>query len=248
MNQKIYDRILQNFSKFFINLIKYFLQFFITLSTFSFSLLLVHVEHVRRKRILVIDNKIRSGCLLIPSSWRSGASTSWRSIISARASAATASSTATSESFGWTSSATSASSIQFPAQFTWDWLQMHEVTEGSFLTSTKFVLTATSFTKIGDWGKFGIYGFSVEPTIVQILHTTFRILFLVELDVDVANHVFSNVITDVHLFNFAIFVIDFIKNFLKKIVKELLLLIVLLTNLKNIVINNKQRIRTRILI
>lgn len=55
---------------------------------------------------------------------------------------------------------------KLPSKFTWNWFQMHEITESRSRTFTHFVLATTGFTEIGNRRQFSVNWTTTEPSIV----------------------------------------------------------------------------------
>jgi len=99
---------------------------------------------------------------------------------------------------------------------------MHEVAESRPSTFAHLVLTATGLPKVSHGRQFGINGSSVEPSVVEIIHSLLSIFFGSKLDVDIAHEMVSKVIAYIHLLNLSILVLQLDKDILKKVVKVFL--------------------------
>merc|ERR1712044_120964 len=84
------------------------------------------------------------------------------------------------------------------------------------------ILTATGFTKIGNWTQFSINRSTTKPSIVQFSNSTSSILFSAKFDVNVAHQMVTEIIANIHLFNFAVLVLGFNKYIFKEVVVMLL--------------------------
>ncbi|TKR92948.1 hypothetical protein L596_007497 [Steinernema carpocapsae] len=109
---------------------------------------------------------------------------------------------------------------------------MHEVAEGALAATSQFVLTAASFAEVGDRRELGVNRLAVEPAVLQGLHTAFGVVFAGELHVNVADHVFSNVVAHVHLLNLAVLLVQFGEDLLEEVVEVILFLFVVLADLR----------------
>ena len=127
--------------------------------------------------------------------------------------------------------------VQLRPQLSTDWLQMHEITEARPRAFSGLVLSelqpsvdkyrteghhpslpAASFSEVGDWCELGVDGPPTEPTVVQILHGLVGVLLLLELDVDIADQMISQVVTDVHLLHWAVFVLTFYEHVFEEVI------------------------------
>ena len=79
-------------------------------------------------------------------------------------------------------------------------------------------LPAASFSEVGDWCELGVDGPPTEPTVVQILHGLVGVLLLLELDVDIADQMISQVVTDIHLLHWAVFVLTFYEHVFEEVI------------------------------
>jgi len=100
---------------------------------------------------------------------------------------------------------------------------MHEVAESSACALSHLVLAATGFAEIGDGRQLAINGQSVVPAVVQIRHCLGSVLFLSELHVHIADQMIAQVIADVHLLHFSVFVLHFEEDVFEKVIVVLLL-------------------------
>jgi len=100
---------------------------------------------------------------------------------------------------------------------------MHEVAEPASRAFAHFILPATGFSEVGDWRKFGVNGQSIVPPVVQICHGFGSVFFLAELDVHVAHQMIAQIVADVHLLHFSVFVFHFEEDIFEKVIVVLLL-------------------------
>lgn len=63
-------------------------------------------------------------------------------------------------------------------------------------------LTTTSLSEVSDWTQFGKNGPTTKPSVVQVFDSLFRILFAMKLDIDIADQMIAQVVTNIHLLNF----------------------------------------------
>lgn len=108
--------------------------------------------------------------------------------------------------------------IQIPSQLPRDWLQVHKVAEAGAGALAHLVLPAACLTKIGDGRQLGIYWSTAEPAVVQIVRCLLGISLVPELDVNVTHEVVTQIIANVHLFNFAILVLALHEHILEEVV------------------------------
>ena len=73
--------------------------------------------------------------------------------------------------------------VQVAPQLTWDWLQVHEVTEPWTSTFTHLILTTAGFTEICYWWKFCINWTSSKPAIIELFRSTFGIFLTTKLKI-----------------------------------------------------------------
>lgn len=95
---------------------------------------------------------------------------------------------------------------------------MHEVAEAGPGAFSHLVLTAASFTKVGDWRQLSINWTPTKPAIVELLSSSFSIFFTTEFDVNVADQMIAEVVANVHLLNLAVFVLELDKDVFKEVV------------------------------
>jgi len=75
-------------------------------------------------------------------------------------------------------------------------LGMHEVAVTTSVALAFTVLTALSFSKVGNWGKLCTdNALGIVPS-VEALHGGSCLLLVLELDIDVSDHVIADVISD----------------------------------------------------
>lgn len=80
---------------------------------------------------------------------------------------------------------------------------MHEVAKASTLTFSFLILSATSFSKVRYWRVLTNQRTACIETTMKCTYSLFGVIFVNKLSVDVAEHVFTNVIADKHLLKFA---------------------------------------------
>lgn len=98
---------------------------------------------------------------------------------------------------------------------------MHKVTIPTTVTVVLFILPTRSFPKIGDRREIGNDGASrIEPTL-QSLQSGSSLIIFFKLNIDIANHVVSKVITNIEAFNLAKLA-EFLKEILEEILKVVL--------------------------
>ena len=121
---------------------------------------------------------------------------------------------------------TTATSVQEPFEILRYRLEVHEIAETSPGTFPHLILPATSLSEVRHWRQFRVYRLAFVPSIVQIHHCLLCMIFSIELNIDIAYQVVSKVITDVHFFNFSVFVFQLDKYVLEKFVEVRLFLLV----------------------
>ena len=110
---------------------------------------------------------------------------------------------------------------EFPPQLPRNKLHVHEVTIPTTVTVVLFILPTRGFPKIRDRREIGNDGTPrIKPTLQSLQSGCGLILFL-KLNIDVANHVISKVVTNVEAFNLAKLA-EFLKEILEEILKVLL--------------------------
>lgn len=95
---------------------------------------------------------------------------------------------------------------------------MHEVTETASCTLSHLVLSAARLTKVSHRRQLGVDWTSIEPPVVQLSDGSFRILLAFKLDVNVADQMIAQVVTDIHLLDFAILVFELEEYLLKEFI------------------------------
>ena len=65
-------------------------------------------------------------------------------------------------------------------------------------------------------------GARIKPPVIQLYHSLFSIFLITEFDIDIAHKVVTQVVADVHLFDFSILVLHLSENFFKEVIKDLL--------------------------
>ena len=127
--------------------------------------------------------------------------------------------------------------VQLRPQLSTDWLQMHEITKagpGAFsgLVLSKLVsklltntntqpslrLPAASFSEVGHGRELSIDGSAPKPTVVQILHGLVSVLLLLELDIDIAHQMISQIVADIHLLYRAVFVLALYEHVFEEVI------------------------------
>ena len=88
-------------------------------------------------------------------------------------------------------------------ELTVDRLGVHEVAEAASLTRALLILATLSFSKVSDGRVLGHDHASTVVASIHALHSGLSLGFVSELDIDVANHVITDVVSDDHLFHLA---------------------------------------------
>ena len=79
-------------------------------------------------------------------------------------------------------------------------------------------LPAASFSEVRHGRELSIDWTSSKPTVVQILHGLVSVLFLLELHIDIADQMISQIVTDIHLLNRAIFVLALYEHVFEEVI------------------------------
>jgi len=119
-----------------------------------------------------------------------------------------------------------APAVQLVTQLPTDRLQMHKVAESRPGAFSSLVLPAASLAEIGDGGQLSIDRSSSKPSIVEVVDGLVGILLPLELDVDVADQVVSQIVAHIHLLNLSVFVLAFDEDIFEEVVVVLLHLFV----------------------
>lgn len=113
-------------------------------------------------------------------------------------------------------------SVQLPAQLSGDGFQVHEVAKSTTCAFSHFILSTARLPEVCDGGKLCSDWLAIKPAIVEGLDSFLSIFLKSELDIDIAHQVISQVITDVHLLNLAVFFLQLCEDLGKEVVKMLL--------------------------
>ena len=81
---------------------------------------------------------------------------------------------------------------------------------------------AASFSEVRDRGELSVDGTASKPAVVEVLDCLVRVLLLLELDIDVADQMVSQVVTHIHLLHRPILVFTLNKHVFKEVVIMLL--------------------------
>lgn len=126
----------------------------------------------------------------------------------------------------WASASASAAPSPVPpeqlaSQLSVNLLQMHEVTITTTIASVLFILPAGGFTKICDWREIDNDGTARIESPSQITESISSLLFFPILNIDIAHHVVSQVVTYIQRLNFSIFA-ELLKQIFVEILKMFL--------------------------
>lgn len=112
--------------------------------------------------------------------------------------------------------------VEVSPQFPRDGLQVHKVAEARTDALAHFILAAASFPEIRNGAQLNVDGAPAEPALIQLLDGSSCILLPPKFDVDVSHEMVAEIIANVHLFDFSIFVLGLDENVLEKVIIMLL--------------------------
>jgi len=95
---------------------------------------------------------------------------------------------------------------------------MHEIAETRSGALPSLILSATSFSEVSNGCQFCVDRSASKPTIVEVIASFQCIIFLLELDIDIANQMVTEVVTNIHFLNLTIFILTLNKDILKEVV------------------------------
>merc|ERR1740128_1006513 len=116
--------------------------------------------------------------------------------------------------------------VQFMAQLPGDGLQVHEVAEAGPGALPGLVLPAACLPEVSHRRQLGVNRSPAKPSVVEVVYPLLCVLLALELDVDVAYQMVSQVVTHIHLLDLSVFVLALHKDVLEEVVVMLLHLLV----------------------
>jgi len=116
--------------------------------------------------------------------------------------------------------------VQFMTQLPGDWLEVHEVAEAGPGALPGLVLPAAGLPEVRHRRQLSVDRPSAKPSVVEVVDPLLCVLLALELDVDVAHQMVSQVVAHIHLLNLSVFVLALDKDVLEEVVVVLLHLLV----------------------